>query len=137
MSITRTVCRAAVALGVSIAAVLGTAPLAHAAPDDGGGGAVPQRLAFTDGGGDDTVSTGPFSKSILGLDIYYVCTNEDRSRTLTIAQVRGGSGGFVKKLPATCDGKDHAVEDVGAPSGTLLFVSLDDPGGAISVYGFR
>jgi hypothetical protein len=46
-------------------------------------------------------------------------------------------GGFVKPMPAVCDGRDHAIKNVGAPSDTSLFVSIDDPGAAISVYGFR
>ena len=78
-----------------------------------------------------------FSKSILGLDIYYVCKNEDTTRTLTVFQPPGRPGGFKKVLDVTCDGQDHAIENVGAPSDTSLSVSIDDPGAAISVYGFR
>jgi hypothetical protein len=136
MEPTRTIQRAALVLGVSAAAVLGVSPLAEAAPDQGGG-AAPVRLAFTDGGSGDSVATGPFAKAIGALDVYYVCRNEDRSRTLTIAQTPGRPDSFVKTLPARCDGEDHAIKAVGAPSGTSLFVSLDDPGAAISVYGFR
>ena len=79
----------------------------------------------------------PFSKSILGLDIHYLCRNEDTSRTLTIAQTPGRPDGFVKRLKAVCDGKDQVMENVGAPSATTLFVSIDDPGAIIDVYGFR
>jgi hypothetical protein len=133
----RTVRRAVVTASVSTVAMLATAPLAQAAAPDDGGGAAPQQLASIDGGGGDTVATPTFSKSILGLDIYYMCRNEDTARTLTLFQSPGRPDGFTKTFDADCDGQDHAIKNVGAPSNTSLIVMIDDPNAAISVYGFK
>jgi hypothetical protein len=130
------VTRTSVCVAAAGGALLGSAAAASATPDPG---PPPDkaRLAHVDGGSDAAVSTPLFSKSTSGLDIYYVCSNEDETRTLTLFQSGGGDDAFRKTFTAHCDGATHAIRNTGAPSSTSLVATLDDPGAGISVYGFR
>ena len=130
------VARTSVCVALAGGALLGSAAAAAAAPDPGPP-ADKARLAHIDGGSDAAASTPLFSKSTGGLDIYYVCSNEDETRTLTLFQSGGGDEAFRKTFTAHCDGATHAIHNTGAPSSTSLVVMLDDPGAGISVYGLR